>query len=265
MQNYKVDEIIGEGGFGTVRVATDEKGKKVAIKSVDSDTKAEWKHREIWANTLLKHKNIAKMEKYFNHGSEMCMVFEYVEGSDLFTFLSKADFEPFPETFVSKVFLQILKAMNYAHKKGVFHRDLKLENVMLTFDGKVKIVDWGLAVIDSKRKPVSDCVGSVDYVAPEVFGNQPYQPDAADVFSMGVILYTLLTGTLPFDSKERVKFFQKKTLHPQIIFEAEILLGQDAIDLIKKMLEVNPADRITLKDVLEHSWVRKFKKTTLSR
>jgi len=259
MEQYETIQKIGEGGFSTVHSAFGSDGKKLAIKKLKENVKEMWREREINANKLLKHKNIAKMERHYQQGDEFHLVFEYVEGSDLFAVMSESDFAPLPESTVGKLFVQILQGMNHAHKKGVFHRDLKLENIMVTFDGKVKIIDWGLAKIGSADQISTECVGSVDYVAPEVMHTRKYRSDSADVFSMGVILYCMLCGSLPFDTIGRMEFFRMKAAqHPTITFPSDISLNSEVVELISKMLEVKPEERITLKEVLKSKWVKSY-------
>jgi len=167
----------------------------------------------------------------------------------------KREFEALPEDMAGKIFVQIIEGVRHAHQRGVDHRDLKLENIMLTNEGKVKIIDWGLSTVGKDATP--ECVGTVDYVAPEVMTARSYKTNATDVFSLGVVLYTMMVGQFPFSYKSRLEYFRKKTvIHPTL--PTTDSLNPKCAELLQKMLEIDPEKRISLKEVLQTEWVKPY-------
>jgi len=249
-----LEEKIGQGTFAEVYLGKNEKGETVVVKKVEG-----FPSREVDANSILHHKNIAKFQDFYEDGDgTFDLIFEYIEGQNLFDFMSSRNSVPLVEEEAASIFSQLVNALMYCHKKGVYHRDIKLENIMMTPKGKVKLIDFGLAGISapSREGIFSDPVGSLHYSSPEVMlGIKDYFGEAADVYSLGVVLYSLIFGLLPFDAKDRIAFFNnERSHHPDVVFPRFAGVSNEVKDLITRMLIFSPSDRITLKEVSTHEW-----------
>jgi len=261
--DYILESKLGKGVFGEIYLGTLERDpsivaalKKISKRSPKFDP--QMVTREMNAGKLLKHHGIVEYQKYFETLSNIYLVFEYIDGEDLCNHITGRDFEPLPEEKAKKIISQIVPSLLYCHDQGIAHRDIKLDNILLTKDGKIKLIDFGLCTPKMNKTDCSnDYVGSPEYVAPEILRRKPYNPFIADIFSLGVVLYSLLVAEFPFTTKER---WDKVAIggHPAIRWgdkgDLKESLSKEAIDLIEKLLEVDPEKRITLEDVLNHKW-----------
>ncbi|CDW54511.1 maternal embryonic leucine zipper kinase [Trichuris trichiura] len=240
---YDVFETIGSGGFAKVKrgvhILT---GTNVAIKIMK---KAYLKHdlprvyNEINALTHLHHQNI-------------CRLYEYCSGGELFDYIVKKDglLEPEARLF----FRQIIAAVTFVHENGFAHRDLKPENLLLTEDLRLKLIDFGLCAKPEcgLKSFLKTCCGSPAYAAPELISGKEYCGNEADIWSMGVLLYTLLCGRLPFDD-DNVTVIYKKIMAGH--YDEPKWLSSSVRSLLRSMLQTDPKKRIKAKDLLVHPWV----------
>lgn len=150
----------------------------------------------------------------------------------------------------------MISAIAYCHSFNVCHRDLKPENILITADLQIKIADFGMAALhQTDTHHLATACGSPHYAAPELLKNRQYRGDRADIWSLGVILYAMLSATLPFDDPDlRVMMAKTKKGH----YEMPRFLSPEAEDLIRRMLQVNPDRRITLKEIWRHPLVQKY-------
>jgi len=204
---YKIERALGSGAMGAVYLAYDERlERRVALKALTEASGAEAHerlHREARAIARLNHSNIAAVYDVFEHEHEAFLVMEYVDGEPLTTLVQS---QPVPIERALEIGLQLTEALGYAHHAGIVHRDVKPANVMLTRDGKVKLLDLGVARVASSdpgaatrssNEAVPSRAGTPAYMAPERLGGQP--ADArTDVYSAGVVLFELLTGARPY-------------------------------------------------------------------
>jgi serine/threonine protein kinase len=262
---YIIEKKIGNGSFGDVWLA-----RKVEDSSpipyyyvVKKIAKDRMKMAEVQAGELLDHPNIVKYYSHFDDDTSHYLVLEYIEGMDLFSFMEQRNFEPLPEHLAHKIFSQLASAVHYCHQKGVAHRDLKLENVLIDPNtNHVKLIDLGLCKIE--EEDTASCVdvcGSVDYISPEILEELPYSAQKSDVWSLGVILYCLLCANFPFSSEERMDALMpadgvSKKEHPPLLFPRSVVLSRDAKDLCRKMMAVDPSKRITMNQVIKHPWMQ---------
>jgi len=254
MEKFHYQKPLGEGGFAQVFLATNAKGEKFAVKKIPrKGDNFMTRLREVAANARLNHPNIVRYHDHYETPDYCFVLFEYVNGIDLFQFLESSGFTPMNENTARNLFKQILSAVKYAHKCGVFHRDIKLENILITPSSKVKLIDFGLCAVNMDPTTLKDAVGSSDYCAPELLKRQIYRGELADIFSMGVIFYCVLTGELPFDSADRLQFFLGKAPHPELDFRYNP--SDDAKDMLAGMLLVDPLKRFTIKDLCRHKWM----------
>ncbi|RGP68057.1 serine threonine- kinase domain [Fusarium sporotrichioides] len=210
--------------------------------------------REVAILKLIEHPNIMKIYDIWENRSEVYLILEYIDQGDLFTFINLKG--RLSEEVSVYFFRQIISAISYCHSFNICHRDLKPENILISADLKIKIADFGMAALHQTdtHQLVTAC-GSPHYAAPELLKNRQYRGDKADIWSMGVILFAMLTATLPFDDPD-LRVMMARTKKGQ--YEMPNFLSPEAEDLIRRMLQVNPDRRITLKEIWRHPLVKKY-------
>ncbi|OIT28929.1 PREDICTED: CBL-interacting serine/threonine-protein kinase 1-like [Nicotiana attenuata] len=257
---YEIGKTLGEGNFGKVKYAKHiESGQSFAIKILDKDRIIDLRStdqikREIGTLKLLKHPNVVRLYEVLASKSKIYMVLEYVNGGELFDrIVSKGKLK---EAEGRKLFQQLIDGVSYCHEKGVFHRDLKLENILIDSKGNIKITDFGLSALPQHFRDdglLHTTCGSPNYVAPEILSNRGYDGAASDTWSCGVILYVILTGYLPFDDRNLAVLYQK-------IVKGDVhipkWLSAGAKNLIKRILDPNPHTRITMEEIKEDKWFK---------
>ena len=200
--HYKILEKLGEGGMGVVFLAEDTKlERKVAIKflphyiAINSEERERFKI-EAKAAAALNHPNIATIHAIEESADQIFIVMEYIEGAEL---KDKIKSSAIPETEAIEIAKQIAEGLEAAHKKGIVHRDIKSQNIMITNDGKVKIMDFGLAKVkgDTQITKIGSTVGTAAYMSPEQAKGEELD-EQTDIWSFGVVIYEMLTGKLPF-------------------------------------------------------------------
>ena len=181
------------------------------------------------------------------------LVLEYVQGGELFDHIVSN--HGLPESEAIRIFRQMIAGLSYCHRFSICHRDLKPENILLDSNRNVKIVDFGMAALQPAKQYLRTACGSPHYAAPEVIRSEGYSGDKADVWSCGVILFAMIVGTLPFDG---VDFDQ--VIQAVLTGEYEIPAGvsEQAADLIYRMLQPNPKQRIPMKQIWQHPIVQKY-------
>lgn len=258
---YDVDQHkLGEGGFGAVRKAKCLKtGFHFAVKSVVkksiSDVAAFQKEFEIARS--MDHPNIVKIYETFEDHRSIYLVMELCEGGELFDRI--CDLGHLTEPQAAVLVQQFCRALCYVHEQGVCHRDLKPENFIFVNKGAVdespvKLIDFGLSARKQPDKPLTTPVGTAFYVAPEVL-SQSYG-FACDMWSVGVIMFCLLCGHPPFGGTDAEILRKVKAGNWQFKGEVWLHVSDDAKDLITKLLEMRPENRLTAEQALEHHWTK---------
>ncbi|KAF1318803.1 Serine/threonine protein kinase, partial [Globisporangium splendens] len=269
-QRYRVRQKLGTALYGAVWLCEDtlDNDTLVAIKQV-SMQKAHraltlnrhmdnpWDERRITAKLtrLGGHDNILAFHHEFLEHESWFVVMEYCNSGDMLELLHQSPDAHFPETHAMNLFASIAEGVRFLHANGIAHRDLSLENVLLHNDIP-KLCDFGLST-ESDRM-CSDCVGKAYYMAPEVIAlEDDYDPAAADMWSLGVMLFIMLTGSplTPSASAHEKAFQALQTFGVQKILEVWELdsgISPRVVDLLEGLLQVNPAKRLTIDDVLAH-------------
>ena len=238
--NYKIEEKLGEGGMGAVYKGVDTMlDREVAIKALRPELASQTSVVERFrseAVTLAKlnHPNIASLYSLFRQGEELYMVLEYVRGETLDTILQKRGALPSEEAI--PVFCQVLDGINHAHEYGIVHRDIKPANMMLTENGKLKVLDFGIARLlgSARMTRAGNIIGTLEYMAPEQVKGR--ETDArSDIYALGMMLYEVLTGKTPFDTENEFELMKLQTeamppppreLNPDIPEEVEAAIMQ---------------------------------------
>ncbi len=217
--NYKVLEKLGEGAMGTVYKGVDVMvERQVAIKVLRPDIAMRGEVVERFrseAATLAKlnHSSIAALYAFFRHDSQLCMVMEYVPGVTLETHLREHG--AFSVKSAVPLFCDVLDAIDYAHHQGVLHRDIKPGNILLMPDGGAKVTDFGIARVLGKSRMTREgnIIGTLEYIAPERIKGQE-SDFRSDIYSLGVVLFEMLTGRLPFEADTEFALMEAHLHHP---------------------------------------------------
>ncbi|MFT7807419.1 maternal embryonic leucine zipper kinase [Arapaima gigas] len=258
LKYYEVYETIGSGGFAKVKLGRHIlTGEKVAIKIMEKKDLGEDLHRvkiEIEAMKNLSHQHVCRLYHVIETPTKIFMVLEYCPGGELFDYIIAKDRLSEEETRV--FFRQIVSAMAYVHSQGYAHRDLKPENLLIDEDHNLKLIDFGLC---AKPKgglgyELKTCCGSPAYAAPELIQGKAYIGSEADVWSMGVLLFALLCGYLPFDDDNCMALYRKIMRGK---YDIPCWLSTGSILLLNQMMQVEPKLRITVRQLLDHPWVMK--------
>ncbi|KAH6618807.1 hypothetical protein C7974DRAFT_341740 [Boeremia exigua] len=216
--------------------------------------------REICIMKLLDHPNIVRLYDIWENRDELYLIMEYVEGGELFSYIHEQG--GLIEIHVVHIFRQIIAALIYCHRISIHHRDLKPENILLDRETMtVKLVDFGMAALQPNGKKLTTPCGSPHYAAPEVIKTTAYDGGKADVWSCGVILYVLLTGTPPFNysGEDRdLKYLFKAIEKGEYVMPDT--LSREATDLIRRILIPDPKRRVGLEEIWNHPFLHKFSK-----
>jgi len=251
---YKLYRTLGEGSFAKVKLGEHELiNQKVAVKILQrstlktKDLDAKFR-REIKFSKYFRHPNIIRLYEVIETSSEIYLIMEYAPGGELYEYICKGKMS---ESESRKIFQQIIFGLEYLHVHQVAHRDLKPENILLDEDKNVKIADFGLSNIMKDGIFLNSSCGSPNYAAPELINGKIYNGASIDIWSCGVILFALLTGSLPFDEEHIPKLYQKIR---DCQYTMPLKLSESAKDLIKRMLQSDPMDRITISEIKNHTW-----------
>ena len=263
MNRYELGRILGHGTFAKVYHArsliSEHHHHSVAIKVIDKEKvlrvgMIEQIKREISIMRLVRHPNIVQLHEVMASKTKIYFVMEYVRGGELFSRVAKGRLR---EEVARRYFQQVIGAIDFCHSRGVYHRDLKLENLLLDDADNVKVSDFGLsAVRESQRTDglLHTTCGTPSYVAPEIINNKGYDGAKADVWSCGVILFVLLAGYLPFYDSNLMEMYRK-------IGKAEFKIphwfSHDVRKLLGTLLDPNPETRITIEKLVECPWFNK--------
>ena len=264
---YDIRDVIGKGKFGLVRKAIHKATQKeVAFKIMrKSNMKAldlELMGREIEILKICQHPNIIRLLDIFENSDYLFIVMECLKGGDLFAHLEKLKFQISEERAASFAY-SIIVALSYLHSYGIAHRDLKPENILLINDAQdsdIKLMDFGLSKIIAPDEKSVEPFGTLSYVAPEVLKTLPYGK-SVDMWSLGVISYLMISGSLPFDDDNDSEVARLiKCEEPTYTRGKWKNSSQESIDFTKKLLCKDVSKRMSIEDAIKHPWINKHSK-----
>ncbi|XP_012273032.1 MAP/microtubule affinity-regulating kinase 3 [Orussus abietinus] len=252
---YDIEGTIGKGNFAVVKLARHRLTKtEVAIKIIDKTqldpTNLEKVYREVEIMKQLEHPHIVKLYQVMETKNMIYMVCEYASKGEIFDYIAR--YGRMGEPRARATFAQILSAVEYCHASGVAHRDLKAENLLLDGQMNVKIADFGFSNRFAPGERLSTWCGSPPYAAPEVFRGKHYAGPEIDVWSLGVVLYVLVCGALPFDGST-LQSLRDRVLSGR--FRIPYFMSTDCESLIRKMLVLEPGKRYTIPQIKRHRWM----------
>ncbi|ESO01219.1 hypothetical protein HELRODRAFT_81872 [Helobdella robusta] len=262
--SYLIGSTLGQGAFAKVKMGLHVyTAKKVAVKIIDKKTCIEnsyasknmKREAKIWKK--IDHRNVVKLLDVLETNNGYYLITELCGGSDLKSVISSRICGCLDESESSVYLYDILSAVSYMHGLGIIHRDLKIDNILLDGRGNVKLIDFGLSCFDSSQSHCRTFCGSPAYAAPELLANQSYGKKV-DVWSIGVNMYVMLTGNLPFTVHPFSvnSIYEKMTNQGMNVIEISISSGQ--WDLLLKLLAVDPDRRVTADEALQHDWFSKI-------
>ena len=262
---YEMLDNLGEGIFGSVKLGVEKKtNQRVAIKIIKKnktkESDIELVRNEIDIMKLCYHPYVVHLLDHFENGEYIFIVMEYIKGGSLTDYMKSKKFN-FTERRAAELIYQLAKGLKYLHKYGIIHRDLKTDNIMLTEasdKGNIKIMDFGLSKILGKKEKSTDGFGTLTFVSPEVLIRKPYNKEV-DIWSLGVILYLMLSGELPFDDPDdNEQNIAKSIVYQDVKFPPEKFSKRSkaVIDLIKGCLTKDPKNRIKIDEILKGEWIK---------
>ena len=262
-KNYEFISILGMGSYGKVRLYRDKNYKDLlfAIKTLKKEGISAYQFNllksEVYILSNLDHPNIVKYFGAFEDNYYVHIVMEYLKGYDLYKIISLKKYNGFDEKDMCEIIFQLLKALSFIHSQNIIHRDIKPENILFANKrdySTLKLIDFGLATMTNKD---SKSVGTPFYMAPETIDG--HSNERSDIWSVGVIVYQMLTGKYAFNAEKGENLYEK-IKHDEIDMQPliESNCSEEAKDFICKCLKKNYLERMTTQQCLEHPWITKF-------
>jgi serine/threonine protein kinase len=264
IHSYEINAHLGQGGMGNVYRATDSMlGREVALKMLHPQLTSqphflERFKKEARVLAQLLHPHIAVIYNFIEQDGHHYMVMEYVEGTSLDDLLKTH--KSLPVQFVVPVCVQALEGLQHAHKKNIFHRDIKPSNLMLTAEGTLKLMDFGIAKVAGEQKmtQVNKIVGTIEFMAPELIEGKQASV-FSDIYAMGVTMYELVSGKLPFESDTDYNLMQsilkKRAMPPDKLNPS---VPKALSDIILKAMEKNPENRYQTARAFQQALIAAF-------
>uniref|UniRef100_A0A8C5GDI9 non-specific serine/threonine protein kinase n=1 Tax=Gouania willdenowi TaxID=441366 RepID=A0A8C5GDI9_GOUWI len=235
--NYRLLKTIGKGNFAKVKLARHIlTGKEVAIKIIDK--------------TQLNPTSLQKLFEVIETEKTLYLIMEYASGGEVFDYLVAHG--RMKEREARAKFRQIVSAVHYCHQRNIVHRDLKAENLLLDADANIKIADFGFSNEFTAGSKLDTFCGSPPYAAPELFQGKKYDGPEVDIWSLGVILYTLVSGSLPFDG-QNLKELRERVLRGK--YRVPFYMSTDCEGILRRFLVLNPTKRCSLEQIMRDKWI----------
>lgn len=253
---YKIGKCIGRGAFGKVNLAVQKVTQSlVAIKSINKqylndETSRKRVMQEVYILKKIRHVNVVQFFETFETDSYILFVMELCGGGDLLNYVRKR--RRLKEDLAKYFFKQIIEALHYIHQKNIVHRDIKLDNILLNHQGNVKVCDFGVSKLVTPGDTMTEQCGTPAYIAPEILLDNGYKGFGVDIWSAGVVLYSMLYGTVPFKGNNMSEL-HSLIIRGKVTYKDDI--SADAIDLLKVCLECDPSKRMTTDQILKHKWL----------
>ncbi|RKP19119.1 Pkinase-domain-containing protein, partial [Rozella allomycis CSF55] len=261
IEKYSIGKTIGSGSTGKVKLGIDTTtGERVAIKIIMRDNEIKSMtarevriQREVVLMRLMDHPNIVKFHDIVATDDLYFMISEYINGGQMLDFIIAHG--KLREKQARRFFRQLLSAISYCHENGIVHRDLKIENILIGSDGQIKLIDFGLANFFDVQYCLKTFCGSLYFAAPELLSGKLYTGPEIDIWSLGIVLYVLVCGKVPFDDMNAT-ILHEKIKAGQVEYPS--YLSSDLKDLLSKIIQTDPLKRIPLNEIIDHPWVTKY-------
>jgi aurora kinase len=259
LSNFDIGRPLGRGKYGRVYLAREKRSKFIcALKmlSMKQLHKHEVFHqlrREIEIQCHLRHVNVLRLYQVFADKNHAFLVLEFAPQGELYKHLQRE--KRFSEEKTATFIRDLSGALDYCHSKHIIHRDIKPENLLLGFDNQIKLADFGWSVHAPSNRRQTMC-GTLDYLPPEMIEHKPHDHNV-DIWCLGVLMYEFLHGVPPFEAKGQKETYER-IVRVDLRWHPKVKLCNEARDLIIKLLQKNPKDRLPLSKVPEHPFIVKY-------
>jgi serine/threonine protein kinase len=255
IDDYLITKELGKGSYAVVKLAMHKVTKnKYAIKIYSKQSLIDPQKRNTVKNEInilkqLDNDNIMKLYEVIDTSSNLYLVLEYINGINLLEIIKNEKYHFIKEERAKKLFIQVVKGIQYCHKKNIFHRDIKLENILVLKDDTIKIIDFGFGIKCNRDTYQKLFCGTPSYMPPEIVKKEKYIACYSDVWSLGVLFYAMLFGIFPFKGKDDDELFEKIN-EAKFFFPEYNKIGDKTKELFEKIFIVNPIQRISLDDMI---------------
>jgi len=261
--NYEIGRTLGKGAYAIVKVCTNKITKeKFAVKiyeksKLNDNSKKRCVYREIEILKRINHNNIAKLYDVITTEKQILILQELVNGISLREYYNneirnQKGISEHKSNIFKKIFKQIFEAMNYIHKRNIAHRDIKLENILMTKNYEIKIIDFGFGMYNPQNKLQNFFCGTPNYMPPEIAFKKPYNGQQADLWSLGVLVYKMFCADFPFKGKNEKDLYRAIKIGK---FKMAPYTPDYARKIIVSMIQLNPTKRMTCEMVLKSEWL----------
>ena len=250
---YKLTGFLGKGGFGVIHAGIRNSDKiQVAVKEVTKENFLEYTVNDKVPLEIAPLQQVSDIPgvihliDYFDISHTYYIVMEKFNCQDLFDFINENG--PLEEKVAKQIFHQVVDTVTQCHNRGILHRDIKDENILIDLQNlKIKIIDFGSGTY-LHNTDYTDFQGTRVYSPPEWIKYKRYKADGLTVWSLGILLYNMLCGDIPYETDEQI-------LKAELVWSSQLNLSQEAKNLIRLCLNPDPESRITLHQVLNHTWI----------
>ena len=263
---YELIEKLKDGGYSKIfKAKSRHTGDFVAIKVINKMGFQETAEdvllmiRQTEVLKILKHRNIVSLYEIYESTKFFYLIMDYLPNGDLIEKIINK--KRFKEEEALNIFSQLVDALYYMHKNEICHRDIRTEKILFDKKNKPKLVGFSYSSFYTKDKKIKDNYGSLCYACPEIIQDEYYNPELADVWSLGVVLYVMVCGYLPFSEEDDNKN-KDLIINGEVDYPAEI--SNKLKDLLKHMLDVNPTKRYNFQKIIKHPWFKPFSEATLT-
>ena len=256
IDDYLITKELGKGSYAVVKLAVHKITKnKYAIKIYSKQSLIDPQKRNTVKNEInilkqLDNENIMKLYEVIDTPTNMYLVLEYINGINILEILKSEKYHYIKEKRAKKLFLQIVKGISYCHSKNIFHRDIKLENILVLKDDTIKIIDFGFGVKCNRDTCQKVLCGTPSYMPPEILKREKYIACYSDIWSLGVLFYSMLFGKFPFRGKNEEELLEKIN-EGKLIFPEYNQIEDKTKELFQKIFILNPNKRISLDDMID--------------
>jgi len=256
---YRVSRLIGKGSFAEVRLATRISDEKlVAIKSFPNSSQNAQQTNKVVQNEIrvlksIDHPNIVKLLDIVVSKDYIHIVLEYCDGLNLYEYMFNRGGKQLSESLARRIFIQLLNAVDYLHRNNIYHRDLKLDNIMIDKTGRVTIIDFGFAIQVNNNTKITSFCGTPFYMAPEIYQRMSYNGASVDLWALIVILYKLTVGEFPFKKTNTDTTPKSSIIEVKYIVPTDLSKG--LIDIFRQVFIKDAESRLSMSDLLQSQWL----------
>ena len=256
IDDYLITRELGKGSYAVVKLAVHKNTKKkYAIKIYPKHCLIDPQLRNTVNNEInilkqLDDNNVMKLYEVIDTQSNLYLVLEYINGINLLEIIKNEKYHYIPEPRAKKIFVQVVKGISHCHKKNIYHRDIKLENILVLKDDTVKIIDFGFGIICKPDTYQKLFCGTKSYMPPEIIKKEKYIASYSDIWSLGVLFYAMLFGIFPFKGKDEDELFEK-IKEAKLCFPEYNQISEKTKKLFEKIFVINPSERISLEDMIK--------------